>query len=317
MDIKVFIDKLFARAKEVGFECCEAMIETSNNFTVGVLKGEIIQYKVSDSFGLGFRGLYGGKMGYATTQIADESAIDFLVNGAKNVAELIDSEDKVPLWAGSPSYPKMDLYSPALDEITAAEKIEMAKQLERETVAADPRVDRVERSIVYSAAGSTRIVNTLGLDVETTSNLLGGYVIAVATDGDDTQAGVEQFVARDREEIDLKGVAVRAAKNATTNLNADIPNSCNPAIILRWDAASEILETFSGIFNAEVAHKGLSLLKGREGEKIAADCFTLVDDPHMTRGMACQPFAGDGAATTVKPVIANGVLKPLLYTLKS
>ena len=70
------------------------------------------------------------------------------------------------------------------------------------------------------------------------------------------------------------------------------------------------------MFSAEAAQKGLSLLKGREGEKIAAECVTLVDDPLMEGGLASRPFDGEGVATRRKEVIANGMLTTLLHNLQ-
>ena len=61
----------------------------------------------------------------------------------------------------------------------------------------------------------------------------------------------------------------------------------------------------------------MSLLAGKEGEKIAADCVTLMDDPHMPGGLASSPFDAEGVATKVKAVIENGKLTTLLHNLKT
>ena len=66
MNRQQFIDALFARAKEAGFEACEVYYSASDSFSTSVFKGEITEYSVSESLGLGFRGLFGGKMGYAS-----------------------------------------------------------------------------------------------------------------------------------------------------------------------------------------------------------------------------------------------------------
>ena len=48
-----------------------------------MFQGEIVDYSVSSSFGLGFRGLFGGRMGCASTQALDGDAIELLVRGAR------------------------------------------------------------------------------------------------------------------------------------------------------------------------------------------------------------------------------------------
>ena len=77
------------------------------------------------------------------------------------------------------------------------------------------------------------------------------------------------------------------------------------------------LGTFAEVFFAENAQKGFSLLNGRQGEKIAADCITLRDDALLDGGYASAPFDSEGTAGQNKAVIEKGVLKTLLYNRKT
>ena len=63
MEINSFIQKLFERASEAGYEAAEAYYSTGEQFDVSVKGGEIVDYNVSSSMGLSFRALIGGKMG--------------------------------------------------------------------------------------------------------------------------------------------------------------------------------------------------------------------------------------------------------------
>ena len=137
MDRKQFIDALFARAREAGFEACEVCVSAASSFETSVFKGEIVNYSVSDSFGLGFRGLIGGRMGYASTQILDDEAVEMLVDGAKTGASLIENDDRQFLYPGDEKYAEVDSFNPALESLTAAEKIEMARELEKKVLAQD------------------------------------------------------------------------------------------------------------------------------------------------------------------------------------
>ena len=47
-----------------------------------------------------------------------------------------------------------------------------------------------------------------------------------------------------------------------------------------------ILSTFAGVFSGDAVQKGLSLLKGKEGEIIASKQVTLLDAPHLENGLA-------------------------------
>ena len=62
-----------------------------------------------------------------------------------------------------------------------------------------------------------------------------------------------------------------------------------------------------------MAQMGMSLLKGKEGEKIAADIVNITDDP-MREGVSIQTnFDAEGVAAYRKSIVENGVLKTLLH----
>lgn len=317
MNRQQFIDALFARAKEAGFEACEVYYSTSDSFSVGVFKGEIIKYNASEGLGLGFRGLFGGKMGYASTQILDEEAIDLLIDGAKTNAELIENDDKQFLHPGDEAYAELAIYNDALNGITAADKIAMARELEQLAVAADPRIEQVDSCSVMSSEGEVAIVNTLGLNVSTRANMIGGYVSPTAKDGEKVGSGFASFFTLNPADINLKAVAAEAAEKAVAGLDAVQIESGSMRVMFDPESATDMLATFSGIFSADAAQKGLSLLKDREGEQIAAECVTILDDPHLAASIASQPFDGEGVATVVKKVVENGRLTTLLHNLKT
>ena len=325
MDRNEFVKRLFERVREreaMGGEAryagSEVCYEESSSFEAQVKDGEIIGYNVSDGIGLGFRMLAGnGRMGYASTQILDEAAVDQLVDGALENAALVESEDEQFIWEGDGKYPELNLYNPAIEAITAAQKIEMAKELERRTLRQDARVQQVEDCAVFSSSDMRTLQNGKGLNVSTRVNLLGGYVVAVARDGEKVNTGFKVFFTMKPEEIDLEKVAREAAREAVDGLDGEQAPSGQYRVLMRHDVAATLLSTFWGVFSADNAQRGLSRLKGREGEMIAADCVTLMDDPHRAGSAASTPFDGEGVATFAKAVIKSGRLNTLLHNFKT
>lgn len=320
-----FVKRLFDRVSgregadsAVSLKGSEICYEEGGSFEVQVKDGEIVGYNVADSLGLGFRMLTkAGRMGYASTQILDEAAVDQLVDGALENAELVESEDEQFIYGGDGKYPELELFNPALEALTAAQKIEMAKELERLTLAQDERITQVEECCIFSSSDLRALRNGSGLDVSTRVNLLGGYVAAVARDGERVNAGFKMFFTMKPEEIDLEKVAKAAAREALNGLNAEQAPSGQYRVLLRSDVAATLLSTFAGVFSAENAQRGLSRLKGREGEAIAAECVTIMDDPHRAGSAASTPFDGEGVATAPKAVVEGGRLNTLLHNLKT
>lgn len=317
MEINSFIKTLFERAQAAGYEASEAYYATGESFEVSVKGGEIVDYNVSSSIGLSFRALVDGKMGYASTQVLDEDAIDLLIEGAGGNARMIESEDEEFIFEGSKSYPEMNIYNPAIDEISAAAKIEMAKELEKKVLALNPLIKQVEMVQVASMGGEKRIVNSKGLDVSFRDNAIGCAAVAIAAEGDKVAVGVGYQYVRDPKQLNPDEAAERAVRDAVSGLNAAPVESGAYPVVLRNDVAASLLNCFSAVFSAERAQKGLSLLKGKEGSEIAAKALTIVDDPLDVKALASTPFDAEGVATSRREIVSEGKLNTLLHNLKT
>lgn len=317
MQFEAFLKELFERARAEGFEQSEVYLSAGDSFEANILNGSVIGYNVSSARGLGFRALYRGKIGYASTQVFDESALDMLIEGAKANAEMIENEDVQFIFEGSARYEPMDVYNPALNDFDAPKKLDLGMRLEKAAISVDPRVSSVEECCVFSESGERRIVNTRELDVSFKDNGIGMYIIPIAKDGERVNTAVRIMVRRSQEALDIQKIAREAAMEAIDGLYAKPVPSGKYRVILRHDAAASLLMTFADVFSADSAQKGLSLLKDREGEMVASKCVNLMDDPFIELGMSGRPFDAEGVATFKKALIESGRLNTLLHNLKT
>lgn len=313
MNRQEFIDKLFLAAKSAGIEECEAYFEGGDDFEVDVMDGQIKSYTVSTSAGMCFRGLYAGKMGYASTEEMDDEAIDMLVSGVKENALLLETDDNETIFEGSPSYAGIDAFDEATTALSAAHKIDMALELEKKVKAQDARVQRTEACEVESAVREKRIVNSRGLDVSFRSAVIGAYAVPVVSDGKDVNFAMDVKIGFREDEVDIDTLAKNAVERAVAGLGAESIPSGSYRTVLRNDVATTVLSTFASVFSGESARKGSSLLKDKEGEKVASDVVTLIDDPLRKGGYASTPFDAEGVATFTKYVIEKGTLRTLLH----
>jgi len=109
--------------------------------------------------------------------------------------------------------------------------------------------------------------------------------------------------------------AKEAVEDALGKLGGSPVDSGCYRVLLKPYAMCDLLSAFSGMFSADAAQKGLSLLAGKEGETIASDIVTLWDDPFDP--VAPRAFDGEGTPCIKKAVIERGVLKTLLHNLKT
>ena len=317
MQLKTFLDALFARAKQEGIERCEAYISESDSFEASVNNGEIIDYNVAGSMGLSFRALIDGKMGYASTQVLDGAAIDLLINGAIANAQLIESNDEQFIYAGDSEYPALEGHDPTLDSVSVDEKIDMVKRLERLTMDCDDRIAQTDQCLIMSGNERIQIVNSLGLNLSHKSNMLCAASMPIAKANDRVNSGMGYQIVRDPKKLSLEAVAREAADDALKGLSAAPVSSGSYTIALSNLAATSLLSVFVGVFSAEMAQKGMSLLKGKENELIAAEGVTLMDDPIHPDGFAGAPFDAEGVCAYAKPIIDQGRLTTLLHNLKT
>ncbi|MEL7606382.1 TldD/PmbA family protein [Sedimentibacter saalensis] len=317
MDMKMLIDKIFAEGKKQGINDMEVFYSAGSSLSLKVFQKELDGYSLSESEGLGLRGMYNSKMGYSYTEKVDETSIDLLVKNIKENATVIDSDDEEYIFEGSKEYKKVDTFNPKLEEVEEAEKIKFVKQLEEEAFKIDNRIQSVETCVYGDGYGETIMSNTKGLYLHDKSNIAYTYVVVVAKENEDIKTGMAYRTGNDFSKFNPKEIAEEAVKEALSMLGAKSVKSGDYPVVIRNNAAADLLEAFEGIFSAENVQKNLSLLKGKLNEQIGSEKFTLVDDPFMEGGLASRSFDGEGVASKYKKVVDKGVLKTYFHNLKT
>lgn len=316
MEIKEFMDRVLTAAQAAGMEPAEVCASTSESFSVRVRLGEMEDYQVSDSLNVTLRGNLNGRIGTSSTQALDEESIDMLVRGVMESAQLVETEDQEEILPPEAAYASVCNFKPELQDVSAQEKIALAMEIDRLVSQADARVTP-QHIVVASGAETFCLRNTLGLDLSHESNMIYAYAGAMAREGERTGTGMKLLWGYGLADVPAGEIANGAVREALDKLHAGKLASGVYPVVIRNSAMADLLTTFSGIFSADNAQKGLSLLAGREGQAIASACVTLMDDPLMPWGLGSCPFDREGAATRKKPVIENGVLATLLHNRRT
>lgn len=317
MERKEFLEKVLAFGAQEGFDECEVFYRGGRSFEVLIMEGEVANYENSRQEGLSFRGNFNGKTGYAYTERLTEDTIPFLVEMAKENAALLSAEDMEALYEGEGSYPLLEGVNAELEGLSVEEKIAAAKRMEAAALAGAEEVASLDYCVLGTSLAEIAIKNTKGLDVSYGENSAMAYVSAIAKRGEETKTGSDFWKAQDWNAFDPEKTGREAAKRAASHLGADSVPSGKYDVILDGRAMVSLLGAFAGIFFAENAQKGFSLLKDRTGEKIASDKVTLRDDALLKGGYASVPFDSEGVSGKNKAVMEKGVLKTLLYNRKS
>ncbi|WP_304507309.1 TldD/PmbA family protein [Anaerotignum sp.] len=316
MERQALQKQIIDEALKQGFTDCEVFYLGGESFEVLLMEGEVSNYENSSEGGISFRGTYQGRTGYASMERLEEESIDYVIQAAKENAMLMPEEECEDLFGGE-AYPEFNGYYPELEQVCVEKRIQLAKRMEEAALNGAESIASLDYCVLGIGKREVAIANSLGLDISYTKNFASGYVSAIARNGDETKKGSAFWKGRDWGDFDPEETGRKAARRGAALLGAGTVNSGTYTAVLDGKAMTSLLAAFSGIFFAENAQKGFSLLKDRLGEKIAASCVTLRDDALLEGGYASVPFDSEGVAGKNKGVIQEGCLKTLLYNRKS
>ncbi len=310
MTIDEFQKAVMRFAKEAGLEAYELYYAEQASESVAAMAGRIEEFSADTVMGATFRCVIGGKTGYCSTELfTEEEACRIVVKAAENAA-VIESEEEAILFGGSDSY--AEISNP---ELEAVDMRALALSLQKKAMEYDPKVQKNSEASVSAGKGSIRLVNSYGVD------LSNSYMQQVSVQEVIVREGEEQYnsyVFSDKPFVDIDEDALtkEAADAALDKIATGSVASGRYKIVFSGRAFASFLAAFSGLFSAKNAQQGMSLLAGKEGEVIAAEKVTVIDDPFYADSPKTS-FDGEGVATFSKKVIDAGVFKTMLYNLSS
>lgn len=314
MDFQAFKEAVIAKCAVMGIADFELYYQSAESTSVSAFQHEINQFTSSIEGGVCFRCIWGGKMGYASTEALNEAEAAAVVERAVDNASVLEAEEQVFLGEGGKTYqplPEDHTRMPATEEL-----INIVLSTQEQIYQADPAV--IDGSSTQGAAESVEIAiyNSRGLDLSSRGVLTALVVAAVVTDGKE-MANDYQIKLGDLGSIDTGELTKKAAQAAIGKLGGDVAPTGQYPVIFAPEAMCDLLGAYSGIFSAEAAQKGLSKLAEQEGEIIAAEQVTLVDDPFWADAPIKRNFDAEGSPVYTKNVVENGRLNTLLYNLKT
>lgn len=314
MTFNEFKNHVIAACEEMGITEYELYYSASESTSVETFRHEINEFTASRDGGVCFRCIVNGKMGYASTEDLSAEQAKAVVVKAADSAALLESEEMVFLGEGGQEYENLDLQPyalPATDSLIAA-----ALDAQEKLYAADPAVVDGCQTQCFAESSEIAIYNSKGLDLHYANNASGMLAVAVVSDGTEMANTYEVKLGK-LDEVDVSALTAKAAANAKAKLGGQVAPTGQYPVVFAPNAMCNLLSVYSGIFSSEAAQKGLSRLANAEGEIIATDIVTLVDDPfHKDNPMPIN-FDAEGSPTHKKNIIEKGKLCTLLYNLKT
>src|SRR5262245_61573302 len=189
-------------------EQVEAVVIHDRDTEIRVYSGEIESFSSAEAAGVGIRVIHDHRQGFAYAGSLDDDVLAETLADARDNAAFGTPDENLGLAEPDGVVPAtLDLWNDALPVFPTDRKIELAGELERATLAADPRMSGIESAEYVDTAAAGAIVSTTG--VRTASREVACYVMvwAMATEGDETQTGFGWSLGRDPSLLDPAAAA--------------------------------------------------------------------------------------------------------------
>ena len=314
MNFSEFKQLVIAECEKSGIAEYELYYEAGSSINVETFQHSINKISSSTVGGVCFRCIVGGKMGYASTEALNAEQAKAIVAKAADSAAVLEAEEQVFLGEGGQEYEQLNIKTFDLPSTEAL--IEKVLDAQEKIYAADSMVIDGCQANGFIGRNEIAIYNSKGLDLEYKNNSSGLLMVGVVSDGKE-MANNYEFKLGKLDTIDSEALAKKAVDGAKQKLGGEPAPTGQYPVVFSPDAMCSLLGVYSGIFSSEAAQKGLSRFASSEGEIVAADIVTLVDDPFHKENPMPINFDAEGSPTHKKNVIENGKLCTLLYNLKT
>lgn len=311
MNFEQIKELLFKEAISAGLSDYDVYFRMASDASAEALNKELSSSTFGVAGGVSFRCAVNGRIGSASTQCLEKEELTALVARAVANAAVIDADEEPIFFEGSGDKAYRHVERADLDLPNAAQLRRAVMDLQEKLYNASELMTDGTTSAAGAASVTVSLANSKGLTLSHSAGMCYTYAEAIVNDGKEPSFGTAFAPSLDAD----TDIAKKATEEALARLGADAVKTGQYDVIFSARQVRALLGAFSGIFSGKNALLGLSLLAGKEGQSVAAECLTIVDDPFYTENTMQMPFDAEGVATMEKNLIENGVLKTLLYDL--
>ena len=295
----------------------EVYLQSASSFHVDVLNREIESINQVDEVGLAIRVFKNNALGFSFTSDLDgyvvRETIQKAVQNANNNTPDEFNDLPEPAATNPELLKKLNLFDPAIEKISIAEKIELAKEIEKHAYSVSDKIKKTEKVTLANSSGQVIIVNSKGLKVGFEANQLTGMAQMIAVEGDQMEYGFHFQSSCEAKGFSPDKIGIGASQQAIALLGGKpIPSAALP-VVLSPEIGAEILSVLCGALKAENVLKHKSLFEGKLDQLVANSKVTLIDDSLMPKAMGSAPFDSEGTPGQQTTVVSAGKLKSYLF----
>ncbi|TWB21362.1 microcin-processing peptidase 1 [Nitrospirillum amazonense] len=312
------LDDLLTLARRAGADAADALLVDSAAMSMSQRLGKPEEVQRAESGDLGLRVFVGKRQAIVSSTDRSPALLKELAERAVAMARLVPEDEFCGLAdpdSLARDWPDLDLCDPS--EPVAEDLLAQIAELE-ETALAVPGVSNSEGA----DAGWSRSTVTLAAS----NGFSGGYSVSRRSLSVSVLAGSGMGMERDYDYHsaiyagDLESPVIigrRAGERVVARLNPRKVATQAVPVVFDPRVAGGLVSHLTGAISGAAIARGTSFLKDKMGQAVFAPGITIVEDPHIRRGLRSKPFDAEGQANTRRNLIDGGVLTTWLMDCRS
>lgn len=254
-----------------------------------------------------------GRYGSFSTNRIEKSGLEsFIKEGIVSTRYLAEDHDR--RLPDSDRYYKpdgrdLDLVDASFNNLSADDKLAVAKQAVEEIYGTDDRIISVSSSY-DDGVGAEYMIASNGFEAEGSDTAYNLTVEVSLKTGGDARAEAYWFDSSVYW-ADLKkaGIGAKVLERALRKIGQQKVKSGKYDMLLDNTTASRLFSPLIGAMYGTALQQKNSFLLDKLGKQITSDKLTVMDTPHISRAFGSRWFDGEGVATTDRVIIDKGVLQ--------
>ncbi|MBY6260614.1 TldD/PmbA family protein [Azospirillum sp. 412522] len=312
------LDDLIAKARTAGADAADAVLFDSASVSLAQRLGKTEKLERSESGDLGLRVFIGKRQAIVSSTDRSGKALDELVERAIAMARVVPEDgfagiaDPEQLARSWPDLDICDSEEPSSETLIERARIAEEAALAVEGVTNSEGADAGWSRSTVAIAASNGFAGTYGVSRQ---SLSASVIVGTGTGMErdyDYDSKVYGADLRDAAEIGRE-----AGERAVRRLNPRRVKSCKVPVVFDPRVSRGLLGHLTGAISGPSIARGTSFLKDRMGQQIFASSISIVDDPHVKRGLRSRPFDAEGVEVKRRTLIEDGVLTTWLLDLRS
>lgn len=313
------LGRIISKALEKGGDFADIYLENRISRQIVMEESKFKSGLYGISQGAGVRVISGNKTGYAYTEEITEAKLLRAAEIASFVAK--NSTACSPVGLSKTSRPSYVTVKMPLEEIADEKRIEIIKRADQAAKDFDPRIKMA--LIDYNDEVRSRIIaNSEGIYLKDELPLLFFIVQVMSDDGRarhmarerlSNHSGFEMFDA-----VTPETVSRNAAREAIAMLQAEeAPAGIMDVVMQNGWGGVLAHEAVGHPLEADNIAKGIGAFTGKLGQKVANDCFTLIDDGTLPNYRGTINYDDEGTEAKRNVLINKGMLQGYMTDILS